>query len=222
MKPKRDDHSTLLSDVFHELHQPLTGLHFSFELAAQQGGMANEQVMQSLQLAQDLRRRIVALQELLTERVPRRSQSNADLGVALMRVLEDLAPIAAAERIALRHSNLKRMPVRADAEELRAALFRLVEALISLARKAGSVAFAARRSKSKWRMRIRTSPKDVDHDRNGRDEMRKNLDARVSLAIARKMMVALGADVDLRHVAGGYLALISFPAGKAGRHASLR
>jgi hypothetical protein len=52
--------------------------------------------------------------------------------------------------------------------------------------------------------------------------MRKNLDARVSLAIARKMMVALGADVDLRHVAGGYLALISFPARKAGRHASLR
>jgi hypothetical protein len=125
MTPRRDgdDFSVLLSDLFHELNQPMTGLLCSLELAVQGGGMAKEQALQSLQLAGQLRRCIVSLQKLLADKAPRRSHSTADLGEAFTRVLEELAPIAAAEQVVLRGSIVKRMPVKACAEELGAALF---------------------------------------------------------------------------------------------------
>ena len=216
MKPRWDDRSRLLSDVFHELCQPLTGLHFSLELAAQQGGMVDEQVRQSLQLAEELRRRIISLQQLLTESLPKRSRSVAGLGETMIRVLAELAPIAAEEEILLRSSIPKRMLVKADGEQLREALFCLVEALLALTGEGGSASIMAQRTPSHWLLRIRTSPKDVAHGRCDRDKVHKNLDARLNLAIARKMIVATGAEVDMQREAGGSVTRISFPAAKAG------
>jgi signal transduction histidine kinase len=120
-----------LSEIFHELSQPLTALHCTLELALEQDHAVDEMrasVESALADAERLRRRLLMLRAVKEADSPHQDAEFVDLGAVLRELRDDLAPIFEGARKGLvLDAPESSLLVYASLGRLKQALFTFVE-----------------------------------------------------------------------------------------------
>ncbi|HUI38993.1 MAG TPA: hypothetical protein VLY22_00055 [Candidatus Nitrosotalea sp.] len=135
--------------LLHALNQPLTGLQCSLELAIA-GPRTLEQHQRVLREGLELTARMRILVEALRELVDTREQEAEPpetflLNTILSETVEDLRPVAETRKVDLRMAAEIALAVRARRGQVAAALFRSLDAPLSMTPAGGELRIAARR-----------------------------------------------------------------------------
>ena len=119
----------LVSDLFHQLSQPLTTLGCSLELALLQTPTTEEYgqiVIQALHQAEKASALATAIRELLDAGHPGEKAEVIDLGRAVEDTVGDLLPVAESAGVGISYVPRSACPVRFNAQRLRQGLFHLL------------------------------------------------------------------------------------------------
>jgi signal transduction histidine kinase len=141
--------AALISELFHNLSQPLTALHCILDLALQRD-RSLEQLRASVQTALDsaecLRQRLLLIRLLNDAGTVPESSALIDLGELLEELAGDMAPLfASAEREFRLDIRGRPLPVRADKARVVQALFAFTEYLFRYLPKGERVSFSVDR-----------------------------------------------------------------------------
>jgi hypothetical protein len=158
---------SVLEQLLHALNQPLTGLQCSLEVALAAPRTAEQYsrtLQEGIELTGRLRALVGAVREVTTGRElvlaqsgPRDSIESFELPALVDAAIDELAPVARAAkvRIVRDFSSTSRAPVRSRRATLSRALFRLLEAAVSLAEPGSAVGVAIDGQSPEVAMRIR-------------------------------------------------------------------
>lgn len=163
---------SVLEQLLHALNQPLTGLQCSLEVALAAPRTAEQYVrtlQEGIELAGRLRALVGAIREIAAgkELVAARSRGKAsdsktpeetfELPALVEAAIDELAPVAQAAkvRIVRDFSSTSRAPVRSRRATLSSALFRLLEAAVSLAEEGSAVGVEIDGQSPEAAMRVR-------------------------------------------------------------------
>src|SRR5262249_40870842 len=132
-----------ISEVFHNLSQPLTALHCTLDLALQRD-VEFEQLRASVESALGhaacLRQRLMLVRALSDAGQDGGSRESIDLASLLRNLVEDLQPLfASAEKTLELETTNAALLVRVDAARLQRALFAFLEYLFSYLLPGGTI-----------------------------------------------------------------------------------
>jgi hypothetical protein len=131
--PATDPDALLISELFHNLSQPLTALHCILDLALQRDRTLKQlraSVRSALDSAECLRQRLLLIRVLKDAAEVTECAATIDLGALLGELAEDMAPLfVSAEREFQLDIRCRPLPVRADKERMLQALFAFTEYL---------------------------------------------------------------------------------------------
>ena len=129
--------SSVISQLLHALNQPLTGLQCSLELAVARLRPSAEYVrtlQDALQLCARMRILVEALREVAGSDRQLRPASEFLLDAVLSDAVDDLRPVAEARAIELAYTSSGPLQVHAERGQIAHTIFRLLDALIGIAR----------------------------------------------------------------------------------------
>jgi len=135
-----------LSDAFHTLNQPLTGLHCGLEIALQKPrgvGEYRQRIADGVENAGVILRLMRAVRDLVEATDPGERYGTVSLGLLLSQLQSELEVVAATTRVGLEIDSDITAPVLADPGKLLTALGGLIAAKMESHQPGGAVAVRA-------------------------------------------------------------------------------
>lgn len=158
MKPDHvEERRRFISDAFHTLNQPLTGLHCGLELALQKPrseGEYRQRISHGLEYAGEVLALIRAVRQLVDAADPGERFGTIPLATVLAQVKSELEVLAEATGVTLEMDCNSAAQVKADPGKLVAALGGLISAEMENMGRSGSVRVALRSAKRTLLLRI--------------------------------------------------------------------
>ena len=143
-------HHAFVSEVFHNLSQPLTALHCSLELALNRDRTVEElrgSIQTALENAERLRQRLLLVRALADAAEAGDLSQPADLAELFRELREDMAPLCESAGVRLDVQNEARaILVRGNQARLAQAMFCLLEYLLRYAPPGATIAIRIRAS----------------------------------------------------------------------------
>lgn len=135
-EPDADEH-TLISELFHALHQPLTTLQISLELSLQRPRSEEEYqqtLRRALEQAQEIARLTCGIRDLVQAGDPGPRRQRLSFGDFLREAAADLQPVAESKQVRLSLRGAFDGAVFMEPQRLRQALFSLLEFVLDRSR----------------------------------------------------------------------------------------
>ena len=157
-QPADTPDAALISEIFHNLSQPLTALHCILDLALQRDRSLKQlraSVQSALDSAECLRQRLLLIRLLNDAGHVRECAAPVDLGGLLQELADDMGRLfASAEREFRLDVRCRPLLVRADKERLMQALFAFTEYLFRYLPKGGRVSISVDQKERHAELRI--------------------------------------------------------------------
>lgn len=195
------DSRRLISDLFHQLSQPVTSLCCSLELALLQTYTVKQHaeiVSRTLSEAQKVSWLATALRELFNASQAGEDGELLELRQAVGHAVDDLRPVAESVGVQVHYVALSACPIWFDAKRLRQGLFHLLGFMLG-SRGPGAeltIALNQRREQSVLSLTV-SGPEECGNATNGEphpEHLPQELVRRFELGLARSIFEAGGAD----------------------------
>ena len=204
--PAEYESRQLVSDLFHQLSQPITTLCCSLELALLQTPDAEqygEIVSQALCQAEKVSSLATAIRELFDASQPGEHGEVLELGAALAETVSDLLPVAESAEVQVCHVPGPACPVRFDAARLRQGLFHLIGFVIGSGAP-GAVVKIELEARGAEAMLALTVSRESVGERSPDSISDRELLRRLGLGIARAIFVAAGGSLTVKRAAESF------------------
>jgi signal transduction histidine kinase len=215
----------LVSDLFHQLSQPLTTLCCSLELAPLQASTAEEYgeiVSRALGQAEKVSWLATAIRELFDAGQAGQAPEVLELRRAVQDAVGDLLPVAASAGIEISYLTAPTCPIWFDAQRLRQGLFHLLGFVVDSGGRGELVKIELKEHGEKAVMTITVS--GADRLMNGADQKDSQpaLTRRLGIGIARAIFEAAGGSFNLERQPAGLCVTVQFLGAKRDRQMDLR
>lgn len=204
--PLAYDPRELISDLFHQLSQPVTSLCCSLELALLQTltvEQYGEVVSRTLNEAQKVSWLVTAIRELFDASEVPEGCEVLELRHAIEQTLEDLRPVAESAGVQVHYLPLSACPVGFDATRLRQGLFHLLGFMLGSGGRGAVLKIDLDQHAGQPALSLTVAgPPQVDSAAStGSDQehLPQELVRRLGLGIARAIFKAAGANFSVEH-----------------------
>ena len=215
----------LVSDLFHQLSQPLTTLCCSLELAPLQAPTAAEYgeiVSRALSQAERVSWLATAIRELFDAGQPGGAPEVPELRQAVQDAVGDLLPVAASSGIEIRYLTGPACPVWFDAQRLRQGLFHLLGFVVDSGGHGAAVKIELVENGEKAVMTITVSGADGLVNGVDQKDSQPALMRRLGIGIARAIFEAAGGNFNLERNPDGLCLTVKFLGAKRDRQMDMR
>ena len=162
-----EERRRFISDAFHTLNQPLTGLHCGLEIALQKPrseGEYRKRISDGVEHAGKVLELIRALRQLVDAADPGERFGTVSLGIVLAQVKSELEVLAEATGVALNLQTESSAQVKADPGKLVAALGGLIASEMELVERGGELKVSLLPTKKSIMLRISGATKRLQPD----------------------------------------------------------
>jgi signal transduction histidine kinase len=215
----------LVSDLFHQLSQPLTTLCCSLELAPLQAPTAKEYgeiISRALGQAERVSWFATAIRELFDAGQAGENPEALELRQAVQDAVGDLLPVAASAGIEICYLSGPVCPVWFDAHRLRQGLFHLLGFAVDSSKNGAVVKIALEEHGGKIAMTITISGLDKTISRADEKDLQAALKQRLGVGIARAIFEAAGGNFNLERKPDGLSLSVQLLGAKRDRQMELR
>jgi signal transduction histidine kinase len=189
-----EERRRFISDAFHTLNQPLTGLHCGLELALQKPrseGEYRQRISNGVEYAGEVLALIRAVRQLVDAADPGERFGTIPLGTVLAQVKSELEVLAEASGVTLAMDCNSAAQVKADPAKLAAALGSLIAGEMENTERGGSVRVALQTAKRTLSLRIEVAGNRNNAVPNGAGKI-----AEIRRNAAVSYLWMLGAQID--------------------------
>jgi len=173
-----EERRRMISDAFHTLNQPLTGLHCGLEIVLQKprnDGEYRQRIGEGIEHAGQILQLVRAIRALVDAADPGERFGTVDLSSVLSQVKNEVDLVAEARQVALEVSSHPGVRVNADPGKMTAALGGLVAAQIDVSHAGTPVRLVSKTGKKAAVLTVRGSSDLYTPEANGKvDEIRHN------------------------------------------------
>jgi hypothetical protein len=200
--PAEFESRQLVSDLFHQLSQPITTLCCSLELALLQTpnpAEYGEIMSQAFRQAEKISSLATAIRELFDAGQPGENGEVLELRTAIADTVSDLLPVAESAGVRVYYVPGPACPIWFDAPRLRQGLFHLVGFVIGSAAPGDSVKIELAAGGAEAILALTVSPESVCKLPSD-PTLDQELLRRLGLGIARAIFAAAGGSLTVKHV----------------------
>lgn len=194
----QSEREKLVSDLFHALNQPITSLRCVLELALCRERNRDEYVealRNSMALAEQISLLAGAVRELVQGDGAGKHPETLCLGDRLREAVEDCVPVASAGGVHVSQSCETNGQVLFDAEQLRQALFHLLEFMLQSTESGGDLEIETKECDGQAVLSLTATPPHALTEADNRGSRARELWQRVRFEIARNIFAASGSTV---------------------------
>jgi len=205
------DYHPILGELFHLLSQPLTGLRCSLALSLKRSrarSRSRTEIAAALKQVERISWLNASIHALVEAGEPATRGESCALADCLTELVDELSPVARAKRVELRLAANHRLPIAIGTQQVRSALFHLLDFALFISAQRTKIVVKAEAAKDciftlqvtpAARMSRILNPISDRETPNARDA---SLQCRVRLAIARKILEGAGAKFHAHSSAG--------------------
>lgn len=215
--PGRGEYEQFISELFHQLSQPLTTLNCCLEISLQEKRAPSRHRRDlgiALQQAETVARLVAQLRELVDAGTPSGQREQSALDACLKEAVGDLLPVAQSLKVKLGLCCHGPLYVGIEASRLKHALFRLMEFALHGSRAGGEARITAEQVGKNAVLRMKMSASAGVQKRAARNRVASKqsvFDQQLALAVAARIFESAQGALEFRPRPGGLWIQVRLP-----------